>query len=114
MTVFSSSQPRASSKVGQAVRRHPSLFAIPFLVLMVGASFGLQTFTQVRYEVHDGKRSQVSKEEELGLNNRRRKFDIREEYYRLQSAGDQDWEPKRVARPPGVPEWGVPPVDEKK
>jgi len=45
------------------------------------------------------------------LDKHRKKFDIREEYFRLSSRADEDWEPKRIARPAGVPEWGVPPTE---
>ena len=39
----------------ERLRKHPSLFGIPFLVIIVGASFGLQGFTQTRYDLHDKK-----------------------------------------------------------
>ena len=70
---------------------------------MVGASFGLQSFTQTRYDLHSQKITQVrlfhlhtlfspppfkvhnhgqmSREEELGLNKNRKKFDVREAYF---------------------------------
>jgi cytochrome c oxidase assembly protein subunit 16 len=65
-----------------AVRRHPfALFGLPFLGLVVGSSFALQTFTQTRYDYHQQKVSAVSKEEELGMSKERKKVDIREEYY---------------------------------
>ncbi|KAJ3499571.1 hypothetical protein NMY22_g19499 [Coprinellus aureogranulatus] len=54
---------------------------------------------------------QVSKEQELGLSRDRKKFDIKEEYFRLSAAADEDWEPKRIQRPKGLPEWGVPPTE---
>ena len=41
------------------LRKHPSLFGIPFLVIIVGASFGLQSFTQTRYDLHDQKIKKV-------------------------------------------------------
>ncbi len=72
----------------------------------------------------------MTKEEELGLNKRKKKFDIREEYYvrfdvilciestdfrieqqRLQAMKSDDWEQKRVERPKGTPDWGVPPTE---
>ena len=69
----------------------------------------------------------MSKEQALGLDKNRKKFDIREEYYvssvcvfltiqqnpfqKLSAATDEDWEQKRVPRPKGVPEWGVPPTN---
>ena len=63
------------------------------------------------------------------MKKRKKKFDIREEYYvsvttcilgfvvfsrfvqRLQAKPDEDWEVKRIERPEGVPEWGVPPAE---
>ena len=37
------------------LRKHPSLFGVPFVLIIVGASFGLQQFTQTRYELQDQK-----------------------------------------------------------
>ncbi|KAL0562697.1 Cytochrome oxidase assembly, partial [Marasmius crinis-equi] len=56
----------------------------------------------------------VSKEQELRLDKNRRKFDIREEYFRLSAEADGDWENKRIQRPKGLPEWGVPPTEPPK
>ena len=74
----------------------------------------------------------MSKEQELKLTNNKKKFDIREEYFvcqvlsllwtvsddafsgmiqRLSAASNENWEPKRIARPKGLPEWGVPPTE---
>ena len=82
----------------------------------------------------------MSKEQELNLDKNRKKFDIREEYFvafflfffllplsfaifliqfffsffflqRLSAVADEDWEPKRIQRPKGLPEWGVPPTE---
>ena len=74
----------------------------------------------------------MSKEQELKLTNNKKKFDIREEYFvcsvlsllwmvsddafsvmiqRLSAAPNENWEPKRIARPKGLPEWGVPPTE---
>ncbi|KAF8329045.1 cytochrome c oxidase assembly protein COX16-domain-containing protein [Amanita rubescens] len=90
-------------------QKHPALFGVPFVLLMVAASYGLSTFTQTRYDLHDQKVKQVTKEQELKLKQDRKKFDIREEYFRLSAQADEEWENKRIARPKGVPEWGVPP-----
>jgi len=75
----------------------------------------------------------VTKEEELKLKKDRKKFDIREEYFvrfhslsffaqcthcksiqRLSAQPNEDWEPKRIQRPNGLPEWGVPPTEPSK
>jgi len=76
-------RPLNPTKLNRTVAKYPGLFGIPFVLLMVAASYGLSSFTQIRYDLQDKKQKQVSKEQELGLNNmeRRRKFDIREEYF---------------------------------
>ncbi|EPQ57794.1 hypothetical protein GLOTRDRAFT_71677 [Gloeophyllum trabeum ATCC 11539] len=110
MAVFPS-RPLNTSPVHRTLRKHPSLFGVPFIALMVGASFALQQFTQTRYDLQDQKVSQMSKEEALGLKKNRKKFDIREEYYKLSQEVDDNWDMKRIQRPKGVPEWGVPPEE---
>ncbi|KAI9452153.1 cytochrome c oxidase assembly protein COX16-domain-containing protein [Russula earlei] len=103
------SRPLNRSPLYLRLKRHPALFGVPFLLIMVGASFGLQTFTQTRYDLHSQKVSQMSREQELGLDRNRKKFDVREEYFKLSAASEEDWEPKRIVRPKGLPEWGVAP-----
>ncbi|KAK2466615.1 hypothetical protein APHAL10511_000873, partial [Amanita phalloides] len=78
--------------------RHPALFDIPFVLLMVAASYGMATVTQTRYDLHDQKVQQMTREQELGLKKNRKKFDIKEEYFRLSAQADQEWENKRIAR----------------
>ncbi|RDB23061.1 Cytochrome c oxidase assembly protein COX16, mitochondrial [Hypsizygus marmoreus] len=106
-----SSRPLRTTSLNRLVARYPALFGVPFVLLIVGASYGLTTFTQTRYDLHDQKVKQVTKEQELNLDRNRKKFDIREEYFRLSAAPNEDWEPKRIARPKGLPEWGVPPTE---
>jgi len=113
MPVFPS-RPLNASPVNNILRRNPLLFGVPFLFIIAGASYGLIPFTQTRYELQDRKVSQLSKEQELGLGTHRRKFDIREEYFKLSSKPDEVWEPKRIERPKGVPDWGVPSTDSAK
>ena len=50
---------------------------------MVAGSLFLTPATALRYEKHDRKVRQMSKEEELGIGKDRRKVDMNEEYYRL-------------------------------
>ncbi|KAL8936415.1 MAG: hypothetical protein Q9216_004936, partial [Gyalolechia sp. 2 TL-2023] len=48
--------------------RHPFLlFGLPFIVTMVAGSFFLTPATALRYERHDRKVKQMSREEELGF-----------------------------------------------
>ena len=53
------SKPLNKSPLYRRLKRHPALFGVPFLLVMVGASFGLQTFTQTRYDLHSQKVTQV-------------------------------------------------------
>ncbi|KAJ5108772.1 Cytochrome c oxidase assembly protein cox16 [Penicillium angulare] len=99
--------------------RHPFLlFGLPFMSVIVAASFALTPAAALRYERYDRKVQQVSKEEafNLGLkghdgeegikrNPRRRVIgDEREEYYRLMAKDLDDWEQKRVKRFEGEPD----------
>lgn len=100
---------RIAAAVRTRVHRNPTLYyGVPFVLTIVGASFGLTPFTQTRYVQHDAHVRRMSREEALELQTTRRPLDLREEYFRLQSRADEldDWEPVRVARPPGVAEWG--------
>jgi hypothetical protein len=92
-------------------------FGLPFLSLMVGASFLLTPATALRFEKHDRRNRKVSEEEELQLglkggptgegnlsyNPRRRKvlkgeLSEKDEYYRLMAKDLDNWEQKRVER----------------
>jgi cytochrome c oxidase assembly protein subunit 16 len=77
-----SSRPLKPSIFLTYVRKHPFLlFGLPFLGLVVGSSFALQTFTQTRYDYHKQKVSTMSWEEQMGMREGRKKVDLREEYY---------------------------------
>lgn len=79
--------------------------------LIVAASFGLEKLTRTRYEIHAQKVTEITEEERLRLQKNRKKIDLREEYFKLKSKGNEDWESVRVPRPKGLPEWGVPPPE---
>lgn len=85
-----------------SLQRHPfALFGLPFITIMVAGSFFLTPATAIRYEKHDRKVQQVSKEEAMGLGKDRKKLDMREEYYRLAAKDLDNWEQRRVKRLPG-------------
>lgn len=103
------------------------LFGLPFMAIIVAGSFVLTPATAIRYERHDRKVRQMTKEEELGVGRAGRKVDIKDEYYvsvvpaaedmrvlffvpyadddltsqRLAAKDLDDWEQKRVKRLPG-------------
>lgn len=89
MAVFPTRRYRPSSyattlpaRYRAALAKHPfALFGLPFIATMVLGSFFLTPATALRYERHDRKVQQLSKEEELGIGKDRRKIDMKEEYY---------------------------------
>ena len=67
-----------------AVKKQPFLFfGLPFLASIVGGSFALTPVTALRYEAHDRRTRQLTKDEELGLGKDRRRVNAKDEYYRL-------------------------------
>lgn len=89
MAVFPSRKFRSSAyqstvpaKYRALLARHPfALFGLPFIATMLLGSFFLTPATALRYERHDRKVKQLSKDEELGIGKEKRKIDLREEYY---------------------------------
>jgi len=94
------SKPLNATPLNNTLRRNPLLFGASFVMIMVVASYAFVPFAQTKYELQDRRNSkvrldpsllspqcrshpkfQVSKEQELGLENRKRKFDIRQEYF---------------------------------
>lgn len=89
MAVFPAKRFRSSSynstvpaRYRALLAKHPfALFGLPFIATMVLGSFFLTPATAIRYEKHDRKVKQLSKEEELGIGKDRRRIDLKEEYY---------------------------------
>lgn len=115
---------RISELYRQQVHRRPFLvFGLPFISIMVAASFLLTPATALRYERHDRKHRELTQNEamELGLkggtggegplsyNPRRRVIQKGQttegdEYYRLMAKDLDNWEQKRVERWKGEPD----------
>ncbi|KAI0154108.1 cytochrome c oxidase assembly protein COX16-domain-containing protein [Xylariaceae sp. FL1272] len=109
MAVFPSKKYRSAAeastfavKYRSMMARHPFLlFGLPFMSVIVAGSFILTPATAVRYEKHDRKVRQMSRDEELGVGKAGRKVNIKDEYYRLAAKDLDSWEQKRVKRLPG-------------
>lgn len=100
--VSSSESNTIAARYRAALAKRPFLlFGLPFISIIVAGSFVLTPATAIRYEKHDRKVRQMTKEEELGVGRQGRKVDIRDEYYRLAAKDLDDWEQKRVKRLPG-------------
>ncbi|CEI99256.1 hypothetical protein G6F70_007586 [Rhizopus microsporus] len=83
----------------QAKKRPFLYFGLPFLTIMVAGSFGLSQLTQTKFDHRDRKHRKVEKEEALGMDKNRRTLSLQEEYFRLQSKTDDEWEQVRITRP---------------
>lgn len=71
-----------AAKYRVALVKHPFLsFGLPFMAIIVAGSFALTPATAIRFERHDRKVRQMTKEEELGVGKSGRKVDIKDEYY---------------------------------
>jgi len=45
--------------INATLKKHPALFGLPFLLIIVGASFGLKHLTETRYEARNERTTQV-------------------------------------------------------
>ena len=48
-----------NSSINATLRKHPALFGVPFLLIIVGASFGLKSLTETRYEARNERVTQA-------------------------------------------------------
>lgn len=70
------------AKYRAVMSKHPFLmFGLPFLAVIVAGSFVLTPATAIRYERHDRRVRQMTRDEELNVRRSARKVDMREEYY---------------------------------
>lgn len=73
---------RIGMKYRALMAKHPFLaFGLPFMAVIVAGSFVLTPATAIRYEKHDRRVRQMTKEEELNVRKGARKVDMKEEYY---------------------------------
>ncbi|KAK7751111.1 Cytochrome oxidase assembly [Diatrype stigma] len=109
MAVFQSKKFRGAAESGTFAARYRALmakrpfwlFGLPFMTVIVAGSFVLTPATAVRYEKHDRRVRQMTREEELGVGKSGRRVNIKDEYYRLAAKDIDNWEQKRVKRLPG-------------
>ncbi|KAI0119703.1 cytochrome c oxidase assembly protein COX16-domain-containing protein [Daldinia grandis] len=109
MTIFQTKKYRGAADAGTfaakyraMMAKHPFLlFGLPFMSVIVAGSFVLTPATAVRYEKHDRRVRQMTREEELGVGKTGRRVNMKDEYYRLAAKDIDNWEQKRVKRLPG-------------
>jgi cytochrome c oxidase assembly protein subunit 16 len=71
-----------AAKYRAMMAKHPFLlFGLPFMSVIVAGSFVLTPATAIRYERHDRRVRQMTRDEELGVGKAGRKVNIKDEYY---------------------------------
>ncbi|XP_067894476.1 LOW QUALITY PROTEIN: cytochrome c oxidase assembly protein COX16 homolog, mitochondrial [Heterodontus francisci] len=73
-------------------------YGLPMLLLIVGGSFGLREFAQVRYDVQKVKRK-IDPALESQLSKNKNKITMESEYQKLQDRNLDDWVNIRGPRP---------------
>lgn len=87
--------------LARAKRNSLLYFGVPcFATMYLGLHF-LTQFNSIRFEQTDRRKKEVSAEEALQSQGRKRKVNMQDEYYRLQHIDVDNWEQKRVRRLPG-------------
>ncbi|XP_062973666.1 cytochrome c oxidase assembly protein COX16 homolog, mitochondrial [Elgaria multicarinata webbii] len=81
----------------RALRKSKTLrYGIPMMLLVVGGSFGLREFTQIRYDAHQ-LHSKVDPALEERIKNS--KVTLESEYEKVKNANFEDWKNIRGPRP---------------
>ncbi|EDK47044.1 cytochrome c oxidase assembly protein COX16 [Acetobacter pasteurianus] len=74
-----------AGKYAKLVKKNHFLFlGLPFILSIVAGSLYLQKFTSIKWEKYDDKYQQLGEEEMMDLIENKRKFDKKDDYYRLQ------------------------------
>lgn len=89
MAIFQAKKYRSAADAGTfaakyraMMAKHPFLlFGLPFMSVIVAGSFVLTPATAVRYEKHDRRVRQMTREEELGVGRTGRRVNMKDEYY---------------------------------
>ncbi|XP_037717163.1 cytochrome c oxidase assembly protein COX16 homolog, mitochondrial [Drosophila subpulchrella] len=87
-------------KLNYYSKRKSFKYGIPFLIMMVAGSFGLQQFSNLRYQY--AKKQPVTPEEmkKYGVSMKnRQEVTLESEYDKVKSVDIENWENKRGPRP---------------
>lgn len=81
-------------------RRKSIRYGVPFLLLMLGGSFGLQQFSQLRYEFSKNKTISPEEAEKYGIQMKKPgEVTLETEFEKIKQLDIDNWEQKRGPRP---------------
>ncbi|XP_001359901.2 cytochrome c oxidase assembly protein COX16 homolog, mitochondrial [Drosophila miranda] len=89
-----------SDKLKYYSKRKSFKYGVPFLIMMVAGSFGLQQFSNLRYQY--SKKQPVTPDEmkKYGVNmKKRQEVTLETEYDKVRAVNIDEWENKRGPRP---------------
>ncbi|KAM3965634.1 cytochrome c oxidase assembly protein COX16 homolog l(3)neo43 [Aphomia sociella] len=82
-----------------SMRKNKSFkYGLPFLLFMLGGSFGLREWTQIRYQFSQVKGVSKKEAEKMGLH-RDKNVTLESTYEEIQKLDTDNWENKRGPRP---------------
>lgn len=85
---------------GGWLQRRTVRFGLPFLVLMVGGSFGLKEFAQLRYDFRTRKSLAKDEAERIGIRMKsQEEVTLESEYEKIKKIDTTSWENVRGPRP---------------
>ncbi|KOB66800.1 Uncharacterized protein OBRU01_20730 [Operophtera brumata] len=79
-------------------KRKSFKYGLPFVMLVVGGSFGLREWTQIRYQFSNVKGVSKEEAEKMGLH-REKNVTLEDTYEDIQKLDIDNWENKRGPRP---------------
>ncbi|XP_022129924.2 cytochrome c oxidase assembly protein COX16 homolog, mitochondrial [Pieris rapae] len=87
------------SKTMREYSRKKSIkYGVPFILFIVGGSFGLREWTQLRYQFSQVKGVSKEEAEKMGLH-KAREVTLEDAYEEIQNLDIDNWENKRGPRP---------------
>ncbi|KAM7361104.1 cytochrome c oxidase assembly protein COX16 homolog l(3)neo43 [Cochliomyia hominivorax] len=90
-----------AEKINKLKRNKSFKYGVPFLILMVGGSFGLQEFTRIRYQFSKQQTVTPEEMEEFGISMKKPEEVTIDKVYNetIKTLNIDDWENKRGPRP---------------
>ncbi|KAG6444935.1 cytochrome c oxidase assembly protein COX16 homolog, mitochondrial [Manduca sexta] len=98
LTGFTARLDNLKSTILTLSKRKSFKYGLPFVVFVVGGSFGLKEWTQIRYQFSKVKGVSKEEAEKMGLH-KDKKVTLEDTYEEIQKLDIDNWENKRGPRP---------------
>ncbi|TRY91360.1 hypothetical protein DNTS_008517 [Danionella cerebrum] len=98
LKLFKTSRNSIVSSFNKLKSNPAMLYGIPMLLLIVGGSFGLREFAQIRYDAQ-AKKTKITPEVEALMKSRTKSTTLEEEYEKIQKVDLDGWKNIRGPRP---------------